>query len=261
MLLPFHHGTAGLCIFPAYTCYKDYWPHPEIHDQSDFNITCQRTCETNIVEVSSISRLAWNSRRRSFLSGVAFLSEHELHNSRLPATCHQSACHEFRQSLFKTKHHQFSKWLLKKTKNKKKPHPSGWVAVFHQLYGTFQLQFGPFWRSLICLTALVCFLRGDWLLWFCRVFLCWDASTFPSAFPSVSLIPPLPCCDLMVCVCVGVFVFLSWLMPCRSVPVGCIHHYGCVFRARDAHQVKKRERERERGGVGGGDVINRHLAL
>lgn len=53
-------------------------------------------------------------------------------------------------------------------------------------------------------------------------------------------------------------------MPCRSVPVGCIHHYGCVFRARDAHQVKKRERER--GGlevvvVGGGDVINRHLAL
>lgn len=50
-------------------------------------------------------------------------------------------------------------------------------------------------------------------------------------------------------------------MPCRSVPVGCIHHYGCVFRARDAHQVKKRERERWVGGGGGGDVINRHLAL
>lgn len=153
----------------------------------------------------SINRLPRNSRRRrSFLSGVTntFLSlpQRELHNSRLPPTCHQSACHKFRQSLFKMKYHQFGKWLHKKKTQNNKHQPSSWVAVFH--LHTFSSRLGLFEGSLIYLTALVCFLRGDWLLWFCRVFLCWDASTFPSAFPGVSLIPPLLCCDLMVCVCV-----------------------------------------------------------
>lgn len=146
----------------------------------------------------------------------------------MPSVCFS----EVQSVTLKMKYHQFSKWLHKKTVVGWQCFTSG-APYFSSRLGLLK-KFNisdcpclfPVWWLIVVILLGVFMLRR---------------LNLSISLPSVSLIPPLLCCDLMVCVCVGVFVFLSWLMPCRSVPVGCIHHYGCVFRARDAHQVKKRE--------------------
>ena len=87
---------------------------------------------------------------------------HELHNSRLPPTCHQSACHKFRQSLFKMKYHQFSKWLHKKNKKKQTTNTSP-VVGWQYFTCTLQLQIGPFWGK-FNISDCPCLFAAWWLI-------------------------------------------------------------------------------------------------